>query len=342
MTAQYANPSNVMTVSARGLTKQFGSEMAVQDLNFDIPQGKIIGFIGPSGCGKTTTVRLMTGIYRPTAGQVNVFGLAPDRFNSQVRERMGYMPQLFVLYPDLSVWENMNFAASLYGMSLFRRNKRIHSLLEFVELDKDRHKLARKISGGMQRRLSLAATLIHNPELIFLDEPTAGIDPILRRKFWDQFAELKNTGRTLFITTQYVNEAAYCDMVGVMAEGHLLMMETPEGLRRRAFNGDVVDLTTEQPLGWNDINQLQQLPFVRGRASFQPGSNALRLVVDEASTAIPAILNWVSERNLQVKAVEEYLPPFDDVFVSIVEAARATQAENQTASGLIGEEVSNG
>ena len=342
MAANYTNPSNAMTVSARGLTKQFGTEMAVQDLTFEIPQGKIIGFIGPSGCGKTTTVRLMTGIYRPTAGEVNVFGLAPDRFDSHVRERMGYMPQLFVLYPDLSVWENMNFAASLYGMNLFRRNKRIHDLLQFVELDNDRHKLARKISGGMQRRLALAATLIHDPELIFLDEPTAGIDPILRRKFWDQFTELKNTGRTLFVTTQYVNEAAYCDMVGVMAEGRLLMMETPDGLRRRAFNGDVVDLTTEQPLSWNAINELQQLPFVRGRASFQPGSNALRLVVDEASTAIPAILNWASEQNLQVKTVEEFLPPFDDVFVSIVESARAAQTENQTASGLAGEEVSNG
>lgn len=325
MAVNYQNAPAAVTVDAQALSKQFGSEYAVQDLTFQVPTGKIIGFIGPSGCGKTTTVRLMTGIYRPSAGGIRVFGLPPDRFNSQVRERMGYMPQLFVLYPDLSIWENMNFTASLYGMSLFRRGKRIRNLLDFVELDADRFKLARNISGGMQRRLALASTLIHDPELIFLDEPTAGIDPILRRKFWDHFQTLKSEGRTLFVTTQYVNEAAYCDLVGVMAEGRLLMLETPDNLRRRAFGGEVVDIVTVQPLAWSDIGALQALPFVKGRASFQPGSNALRLVVDDASTAIPALITWTNERDIQVKSIEEYLPPFDDVFVSIVEAARDAQ-----------------
>jgi len=341
MAVNYVHPSGVasdITVDANELTKQFGSDYAVQGLTFNIPRGKIIGFIGPSGCGKTTTVRLMTGIYRPSAGYVNVFGRPPDQFNSQVRERVGYMPQLFVLYQDLSIWENMNFVASLYGMSLFRRGKRMRELLQFVELDDDRYKLARNISGGMQRRLSLAATLLHDPELIFLDEPTAGIDPILRRKFWDQFQELKSSGRTLFVTTQYVNEAAYCDYVGVMAEGRLLMMETPENLRRRAFNGEVVDLVTEQPLNWNDINQLEQLPFVQGRAITSSG-NSVRLIVDEASTAIPTIINWVNERRLQVKSVEEYLPPFDDVFVTIVEKARA---DLENGSAAVKQEVKNG
>lgn len=322
MAEQFLNTTGANTVDAQALTKQFGSDYAVQDLTFQIPTGKIIGFIGPSGCGKTTTVRLMTGIYRPTAGSVKVFGQSPDRFTSRLRERMGYMPQLFVLYPDLSVSENMNFAASLYGMSFFRRGKRIRSLLDFVELDRDRSKLARNISGGMQRRLALAATLIHDPELIFLDEPTAGIDPILRRKFWDHFQSLKAEGRTLFITTQYVNEAAYCDLVGVMAEGRLLMLETPDNLRRRAYGGEAVDLVTEQPLSWNEVNALQQLPFVHGRASYQPGSNALRLIVEDASTAIPTLINWANEHNLQVKSVEEYLPPFDDIFVTLVESAR--------------------
>lgn len=341
MAVSYAHPSGAdgdITVEAIDLTKQFGSDYAVQGLTFNIPRGKIIGFIGPSGCGKTTTVRLMTGIYRPSAGKVNVFGRPPDAFHSRLRERMGYMPQLFVLYQDLSVWENMNFVASLYGMSLFRRNGRIRELLKFVELDDDRFKLARNISGGMQRRLSLAATLLHDPELIFLDEPTAGIDPILRRKFWDQFQELKTAGRTLLITTQYVNEAAYCDLVGVMAEGRLLMLETPENLRRNAFNGEVVDLVTEKPMDWNDIHQLQQLPFVRGRAVTSTG-NSVRLVVDEASTAIPAIINWVNERRLEVKSVEEYLPPFDDVFVTIVEKA---QADLENRDVAVTQEVRNG
>ncbi|MCI0396074.1 MAG: ABC transporter ATP-binding protein [Chloroflexi bacterium] len=211
--------------------------MAVDRINLIVPQGKIFGFIGPSGSGKTTTIRMMTGTYKPTAGEVHVLNVPPRAFGSSMRERIGYMPQLFVLYPELTVWENLNFTASLYGM-FFRRSKRLKELLDFVELSEDRHKLVRNISGGMQRRLSLAATLAHNPEVLFLDEPTAGIDPILRRKFWDLFRELQGQGRTFFITTQYVSEAAYCGLVGVLVEGRLIALDTPEGLHRRAYGGD--------------------------------------------------------------------------------------------------------
>jgi ABC-2 type transport system ATP-binding protein len=324
-------------VDAQGLTKTFGTEIAVNELTIQIPTGKIIGLIGPSGSGKTTTIRLLTGIYAPTKGQVTVLGVHPKDFTARIRERMGYMPQLFVLYPDLTVWENMNFAASLYGLSFWRRGKRIKQLLDFVELGKDRYKLARSISGGMQRRLALAATLVHNPELIFLDEPTAGIDPILRRKFWDQFQELKKNNRTLFITTQYVNEAAYCDYVGVMSEGRLLMMETPEGMRRRAFGGDVIDLSPAGPLNWEVVGQLQQLPYLRRRPNFLQ-DNSLRLVVDDAGTAMPALVEWLNQKNIKISSIEPYLPPFDDVFVSIVEAANQKREQNQTAMDLAGEE----
>lgn len=324
-------------IDAEGLTKQFGSEFAVRDLTFQVPRGKIIGLIGPSGSGKTTTVRLLTGIYRPTRGKVIVLGASPRHFTGKLRERMGYMPQHFVLYPDLSVLENMSFAASLYGMSWFGRRKRINTLLDFVELSGDRHKLARNISGGMQRRLALAATLVHNPDLIFLDEPTAGIDPILRRKFWDQFQELKAAGRTMVITTQYVNEAAYCDLVGVMAEGRLLMLETPEHLRRSAFGGDVVDLRTERPLDWDVMDTITKLPFVRRIAGYQ--GNNTRLVVDEASTAIPALMNWLNQQKLRVSTLEEFMPPFDDIFVILVERAQEAQGITPpTATSLVGDE----
>jgi ABC-2 type transport system ATP-binding protein len=330
-------------VDAQELTKQFGSEYAVRDLTFQLPRGHIIGLIGPSGCGKTTTVRLLTGIYQPTHGKVTVLGTSPKNFTATMRARMGYMPQLFVLYPDLSLWENMNFAASLYGLSWFGRRKRINALLDFVDLSSDRYKLARNVSGGMQRRLSLAATLVHNPELIFLDEPTAGIDPILRRKFWDQFQNLKAQGRTMLITTQYVNEAAYCDLVGVMAEGRLLMLETPDRLRRHAFGGDVVDLRTGEPLDWNVMDDLIKLPFVHRIGGYQ--GNNTRLIVDEASTAVPTLLNWLNERRVRVVSLEEFLPPFDDVFVMLVEKAQEEsgigqgQQGGQTASGLVGEDT---
>lgn len=183
-------------ISAKHLTKKFGDETAVQDVSFDVPRGSIFGFIGPSGSGKTTTVRLLTGVYTPTDGQAIVFDHSPAKLSQSERVHLGYMPQLFVLYPNLTVWENINFAASLYGMSLFR-GKSLKAALTFVELYEHRSKLARNISGGMLRRLSLASTLVHDPQLLFLDEPTAGIDPVLRRKFWDHFRELKNQGRTI-------------------------------------------------------------------------------------------------------------------------------------------------
>lgn len=314
---------NNKVIEAKGVTKQFGNEVAVQDITFEIPRGTIFGFIGPSGCGKTTTVRLLTGLYEPSGGEVWVLGKRPQKFSQHIQRKIGYMPQLFALYQDLSVWENINFAASLYGVSL-RRGQRLNSLLDFVELSEHKHKLARNISGGMQRRLSLAAALVHNPELLFLDEPTAGIDPVLRRKFWDHFKDLQNQGRTLFVTTQYVGEAAYCDYVGVLSQGRLLMIETPDGLRQRAFGGEVVDLRTTDRIGYDDLQQLYQVPGVQGEIQ-RIDNNTVRLTVDEASTAMPALLEWCQAQNLKVESIQEFLPPFDDVFVELVKKENANE-----------------
>ncbi len=304
-------------IQAVELTKQFGNEVAVQDITFEIPRGAIFGFIGPSGGGKTTTLRLLTGLYEPTAGQVRVLGKSPKEFSQSTQAKIGYMPQLFALYHHLSVWENISFAASLYGVG-WRRKRLLNSLLEFVELAEHKHKLARNISGGMQRRLSLAATLVHNPELLFLDEPTAGIDPVLRRKFWDHFEELQQQGRTLLVTTQYVGEAVYCDYVGVLSHGRLLMVETPEGLRRRAFGGEVVDLRTTERITFAHLQELHRLPGITGEIKYL-NDTTLRLIVDEASTAMPMLLEWCQGQNIKVESIEEYLPPFDDVFVELLQ-----------------------
>jgi ABC-2 type transport system ATP-binding protein len=303
-------------ISARHLTKKFGDEIAVEDISFEVPRASIFGFIGPSGSGKTTTVRLLTGVYTPTDGEVVVLDRNPAKFSQHARARLGYMPQLFVLYPTLTVWENLNFAASLYGMGLFR-GRRLKEALRFVELDDHRRKLARNISGGMLRRLSLAATLVHDPDLLFLDEPTAGIDPVLRRKFWDHFRELKEQGRTIFITTQYVSEADNCDLVGVQNNGKLLLVDTPRGLRHHAYGGDMVDFRTTQPFDFQAEAMLRSLPSAQAK-TVRTGSNSMRIVVDQASTAIPELMGWAQQHNIQVKAVEEYAPSFEDVFVELV------------------------
>lgn len=309
-------PKDNILICCQDLTKQFNDQVVVNRVSFEISAGSIFGFIGPSGCGKTTTVRLLTGIYHPTSGEVSVFGVPPKDFTLLEREKIGYMPQHFVLYPDLTVSENLNFAASIYGVGRGRR-KRIRELLDFVELFDHRKKLVRNISGGMKRRLSLASTLAHAPQLLFLDEPTGGIDPVLRRKFWDFFGELRASGKTLFVTTQYVSEAAYCDLVGLMVAGNLLVVDSPEGLRHRALGGEVVLLRTSGPLDFQHAHALEDLPFVIGNLE-RIDENEVRVVVKDASKAMPDILEWAQTQGLAVDSIEEYFPPFDDVFISLI------------------------
>ena len=303
-------------VQTSELTKVFGDVRAVDELTFEIPRGTIFGLIGPSGCGKTTTVRLLIGIYRPTAGTVTVLDEDPARFSRETRTKIGYMLQQSVLYPDLTVWENLDFASAIYGVGPLR-GKRLRRVLDFVELAEHRRKPTSKISGGMQRRLSLAATLVHDPELLFLDEPTTGVDPVLRRKFWDHFETLRDEGRTLLVTTQYVGEAAYCDLVAVMQQGRLLVVNTPEELRHHAFGGEIIELKAASHLEPDMVRRLNELPTVRKVRLLENG--CIRLVVAEASTAIPSLFKWFQHEDLALESVEEYLPPFDDVFVKLIE-----------------------
>lgn len=304
-------------IRAENLTKKFGELVAVQDVSFEINSGIIFGFIGPSGCGKTTTIRMLTGVYKPDSGKAAVFGIDPRSFTRSDKEAIGYLPQLFVLYPDLTVWENMNFTASLYGVR-FKRASRLMELLDFVELTEHKNKLVRELSGGMRRRLSLAASLVHDPQLLFLDEPTAGIDPILRRKFWEYFRILQDQGHTLFITTQYVGEAAYCDQVGVMAKGQLLTVESPDELRRNVFGGDIILLRTDAAIDADHIASLAKLTFVTDDV-VSISEQEVQITVIDASTALPRIIDLCEEWQLNIESIEEYLPPFDDVFVKVIE-----------------------
>jgi ABC-2 type transport system ATP-binding protein len=303
-------------VHARGLTKLFADGVGVRDLSLDVEQGTIFGFIGPSGSGKTTTIRLMTGILAPDGGELYVLGKAPAEFDRSDRSRLGYMPQLSVLYPHLSIWENLGFSASLFGVPWRGRRKRMREQLRLVELDGARNRLLRESSGGMQRRLALAATLIHNPDLLFLDEPTAGIDPLLRRKVWDHFTDLRNQGRTLFVTTQYVGEAAYCDRVGVLAEGRLIAVDTPEGLRRQAFGGEVLDVIFAAPLLAPQLDQLAEVAAATRVERI--GFREVRLVVADAGEVSPQVTAWATEAGVEIESVEPYLPAFDDVFVELI------------------------
>lgn len=314
-----------LVVRASELTKQYGPNAGVFGLDLEIPTGQIIGLIGPSGSGKTVTVRLMTGVLSPDAGKVEVLGEDPRQFDRQTRARIGYMPQHTVLIPDLSLRQNLNFAASLYGMPL-RRKERIDEVTDFLELGEVIDRKPNQTSGGEKRRLMLASAMIHQPELVFLDEPTAGIDPVLRRKFWDRFEDIRSDGRTLIVTTQYVGEAAHCDLVAVLSRGRVLLVDTPEGLRRRAYGGDLVDIHfVEQPDN-GDLVALEQL--TGGSTPTWLSPRRVRLVVDDAATTTARVTKWAEDRGLELTKTEPYLPSFDDVFVELV-----TRFDEQNGNG---------
>ncbi len=298
------------------MTKMFAPDVGVSDLDLDVEPGTIFGFIGPSGSGKTTTIRLLTGVTAPDSGEAMVMGKSPAAFARADRARIGYMPQLSVLYDDLTIWQNMTFAASLFGMSGRVRRRRIAEELEAVELTDARSRRHGDASGGMQRRVALAATLVHDPEILFLDEPTAGIDPLLRRRIWDRLAALRDEGRTIFVTTQYVGEAAYCDRVGVLAGGKLVAVDSPEGLRRQAFGGELIDVEFSEPVSAGTRDAL--VAAIGATRSERLGATGIRLVVPDAGKAAPEVAEWASQDGRAVESIEPYSPPFDDVFVELM------------------------
>lgn len=324
--------ANAAAIEMRSVNRIFNPNAGVFDLNIAIPSGSIFGMIGPSGCGKTTTLRLMLGLYKPDNGTIRVLGRAPAKFGTTVREKIGYMPQQFVLYPNLTVRENLNFVASLYGMGYFSRRGRIKQLLEFVELSTSTKQLGSQLSGGMKRRLELACALVHNPALLFADEPTAGIDPVLRGKFWDYFRNLRDQGHTLFVTTQYVGEAAYCDMVGVMRAGRLLMVDTPQGLRRRALGGEVVQMDVDPNQVPEAIQVVQGHPLVSRIERPANNPRLIRFYVEDAATTLPVIVNLFDDHPNIKLHIEPYTPSFDDVFITLMQQAEQEDLARQEAA----------
>jgi ABC-2 type transport system ATP-binding protein len=317
-------------VVAVDISKRFDHRDVVQGLSFEVQRGTIFGIIGPSGCGKTTTVRMLLGVYRPTSGDLRVLGRRPDTFRRRDRERLGYMPQLFVLFPELSVMENMGFAASIYGMSFFGRGRRIRRTLELVELWDARDRPAGQLSGGMQRRLELAATLVHNPDVIFLDEPTAGIDPVLRAKFWEHFRALRDEGRTLIVTTQYVTESEHCDEILVLREGRRVAMGTPQEVRRLAMGGEVVTVAGPDI----DRHAVTAIRAVDGvKKVTWAGNDRLSVIVEDAGAAVPDLIDALHAANVDVEEVNEEHPSFDDVFVQLMDTDPAEPAEPAEAVG---------
>jgi ABC-2 type transport system ATP-binding protein len=311
---------------------RFDDQLALDHVSMTVPTGSIVGLIGPSGAGKTTLVRLMTGALAPTEGTLSVLGEHPRDFRRETRERIGYMPQSFTLYPDLTVRENVDFMASLFGMLFFARRKRTREVLELLDLWDVRRRRAGKLSGGMQRRLELAGALVHDPALLFLDEPTAGLDPLLRARIWDELRRLRGEGRTLLVTTQHVNEAEECDVVAMIVEGRLVALAAPDALRRQAMGGDLIELETKERFDGMTLAGTPQIVRIR-----QEGPRQLTLTVDDAGTATPGVVAAIEEKGGSVETVRELHPSFDDVFGALVATdarARAALGDEQTADAV--------
>jgi ABC-2 type transport system ATP-binding protein len=317
-------------IVARDVGRVFGSEVALDGLSLSVPRGSIYGFVGPSGSGKTTAVRLLTGIDVPSTGEVEVLGTPVQKFDRALRTRIGYLPQQSVQFPNLTVQENLHFVASLYGLPLRGRDV-ITEVLERTELVEHRRKPVRALSGGMQRRLALSAALVHRPEVLFLDEPTAGIDPVLRRRIWDHFEELRDEGCTLFVTTQYVSEAAYCDRVGVLSHGRLIADETPNDLRRLALGGDVLELATQPPLDPTPLQALRGLDGVEDVQRLR-GNGRVRIVVDAAERRLSEVQQWCSDNDITVESLREDHVSFDDVFALLMQRDEDAHREELAAS----------
>jgi ABC-2 type transport system ATP-binding protein len=216
------------------------------------------------------------------------------------------------------VAENFNFGASLYGLGLFKRNRRQHELLKFVELYDVRHRLTSKLSGGMQRRLQLACALAHDPDLIFADEPTAGIDPVLRSKFWEHFRALRDAGKTIFVTTQYVGEAENCDIVGIMRAGRLLYIDTPADLRKKAFGGDLIRLVVAEDRAREAAELLNRHEKVKDARRAFGQSNLILVSTEDGPTTLPELVTALRDKSIEVFESEQYTTPFDEVFLELV------------------------
>ncbi|HUQ42252.1 MAG TPA: ABC transporter ATP-binding protein [Candidatus Limnocylindrales bacterium] len=296
------------------VSRRFGELIAVNDVSIEIAPGTIVGLIGPSGSGKTTIVRMLTGTLAPTSGELRVLGERPAQFHRRTRERLGYMPQQFHLYPHLTASENVAFCASLFGLFWWSRVKRVPEVLALAQLSSAKDRLAKDLSGGMLRRLSLACALVHDPDVVFVDEPTAGLDPMLRQTVWNEFRRLRDSGRTLFVTTQNVTDAEHCDRVALLVRGRLVALDTPDALRREVFGGEVIDVRTG---GRTDAALVEGVPGVRSVRRSGPGR--FMIVTDDAARATPEITGAIAAAGDRVVSAEKVEPSFDDVFMALIE-----------------------
>ena len=296
-----------IVISVQNLTRRFGDFTAVDHINFEVNAGEVVGYLGPNGSGKTTTIRMLLGLLAPNEGEATVLGYDVVRQSEEVRARVGYMSQKFAIYDDLTTLENLTFYGGVYGIT---DKERIKQTLDLVGLSGHEHTLTRDMSTGWRQRLALGIALVHQPKLLFLDEPTSGVDPTARRAFWDLIYQLAETGVTVFVTTHYMDEAEYCERVGVMRDGKLLAMDTPTNLKKSIIKGDVWEVFAH-PLE-RGLDVLHELDGVE-----RVGLAGDHLRVISSKVKEEAMQDLLSRNNIRVEKIERGEPTLEDVFLAL-------------------------
>jgi len=311
------------SVVVRDLVKRFGDFLAVAHISLDTRKGEIFGFLGPNGAGKSTTIRMLCGLLTPTSGTAIVAGFDVEKQPEKVRQNIGYMSQKFSLYNDLKVIENLRLFAGLYSVPASLLKERIEWALEMANLKGQESLITGTLPGGWKQRLALGCAVLHRPPVIFLDEPTSGVDPISRRQFWELIHQMAHDGVTVFVTTHYMEEAEYCNRLAMIYRGKMVALGTPTELKQKFMKGELL-LVEAQPLG-RAVDVLQSTSGILDAAVF---GNALHLVVPKAEPAIPLVRNHLQSSGVTVRSIEKIRPTLEDVFVSLTtEGAQARAAE---------------
>lgn len=300
-------------VKAVELTKQFGDFTAVDGVSFTVKRGVIFGFLGPNGAGKTTTIRMLLGLLRPTAGTATVLGFDIVRQTAEIKKRIGYMSQRFSLYDDLTVDENLDFYGRTYGVRREQLRARKSFVLRMAGLVGRERELTRNLSGGWKQRLALGTAIIHEPEMLFLDEPTAGVDPISRRAFWDLLYELAETGTTILVTTHYMDEAEHCQDLAFIQRGRIVARGSPAEIKETKMGGQVLEIDCVQPA--------LAIPVLRKMGVFEEVAlygALIHAIAPDVEVLKQSVARRLAEEGVQMRTMDAIAPSLEDVFISSV------------------------
>jgi drug efflux transport system ATP-binding protein len=301
-----------VAVKVDDLTRTFGDFTAVDHISLDVAEGTIFGFLGPNGAGKSTTIRMLCGLLLPTGGSGSVGGFDIITRSEEIKQNIGYMSQKFSLYDDLTVEENINFFSGIYNVPESKKKDRKEWALEMADLKDKRAMITRTLPGGYKQRLALGCAILHEPPILFLDEPTSGVDPISRRNFWTLIHEMARAGTTVFVTTHYMDEADYCDRLALIYRGRIIAEGTPNELRIEHMTREVLEIEAE-PL----VAAMEALG-VRGIETAVFGS-LLHATVKDAQTAVPLIGRVLGDANITLRRIDKIVPSLEDVFVTLIE-----------------------